>query len=205
MFSKSNYILYFIAFIIVLILAVCIVCHDLDNVDIEKDFVNFRGNQSNASRRNCNIETIYSVDDEQCSDICQEPGVFRSFNGKCVNILAFNQEAVHNDCDPRHGVLAYVLGNPEIGSTKLFCLSIDEGVQPDDPNEKNTLCTGEGASIDIDYVESFPQLDNCKCPDSKFLAQIPNTNTIRSRGVCIDKNLLPIMEYNDSVYDKNQL
>lgn len=205
MFSNSNYILYFLALILILLLVMCIVCHRLDNIIVKRTHINFPGNQADTTRRNCDVETIYSVDDEQCSAICQETGVFRSYNGKCVNILAFNQEAVHNNCNPKHGVLAYLLGNPELGSTKLFCLSIDEGVQPDDPNKPNTLCTGDGASIDINYVERFPQLSNCKCPDTKFLAQISNTNTIRSRGVCINKTLLPIMEYNNSVFSNNRL
>lgn len=183
----------------------CLVCQGMNNINIERLFINLPGKQGNTSRRNCDIETIYSVDDEQCNALCINNGSFRSYNGKCVNVLAFNQEAVHDDCNPKNGVLAYMLGNPEFGTTKLFCLSIDEGVQPDDPNKQNTLCSGKGASIDINYVEHFPQLINCKCPDTEFLALIPNTNTIRSRGVCVDKNILPIMQYNDRVFDKNKV
>ena len=149
----------------------------------------------------CQIFGTYQAD--ICEAICKQPGIFVSKNGACVNILAFSQQAVDNSCDPKKGVLAYLLGDPQFGRTKLLCLSIDPGVQPDNLKDPNTIC--EGGTIDINYIQSFPQLYSCKCPDDQFLATIQNTSVIRQRGVCVNKKQLPIYKLNKLVYDKTDV
>ncbi|ACH96237.1 pif-3 [Oryctes rhinoceros nudivirus] len=193
----------FIAIVIVLLVLIVVLLRAVSNIDVEQYDVEFPGTQRNMLKQNCDVETIYSVEDSQCEIICKQPGIFVSRNGVCVNILAFSQEAVENSCDPKKGVLAYLLGDPQFGKTKLLCLSIDQGVQPDDVTQENTICAG--GSIDINYVKSFPQLYSCSCPDDHFLALIPNTSTIRQRGVCVKNELRNVYDLNKLVYDKNAM
>lgn len=183
--------------------AIVVILQNVKNIDASKYMHNFPGTQSSSAKHDCDVETLYSVEDAQCAALCKHPGVFVSMHGACVNMLAFNQDIIHNGCDPKKGVLAYLLGNSQFGNTQLFCLSIDEGVQPDNVTEPNTICTG--GEIDINYIETFPQLSQCKCPDNKVLAVIPNTNTIRSRGVCVDKNYENFLKYNNSLYIRDNI
>lgn len=173
----------------------------VSNIEVEKPNVDFPGTQREMLKQNCDIETIYSVEDSQCNRICSQPGIFISKNGSCVNILAFSQEAVENECDPKKGVLAYLLGDPQFGKTKMLCLSIDQGVQPDNILQQNTLC--DGGTININYVDSFPQLYACNCPKDEILTTIPNTRIIRQRGVCVNKALYNIYKLNNLIFDKN--
>lgn len=190
-----------IIIVIILLIFIVLLLRIVSNIDVEGNNVDFPGTQREMLKQNCDVETIYTVEDSQCDLICKQPGIFVSKHGVCVNILAFSQEAVDNTCDPKKGVLAYLLGDPQFGKTKLLCLSVDQGVQPDNITEENTICTG--GSIDINYVESFPQLNSCKCPNDQFLALIPNTSTIRQRGTCVSNNLYDVYNLNKMVFNKN--
>lgn len=160
------------------------------------------GSQSELGRRDCNVELLYAMDDEQCSAICREPGIFRVRNGACVNVLAFESKtAVSNTCDPKHGVLAYLIGNSQFGSTSLLCLSVDLGIQPDDSNGRNRIC--ENGSVEIDYLRAYPQIENCECESGKILTFVESTSTIRSYGVCVPDSLRKTFEYNGLLYTPN--
>lgn len=163
----------------------------------------FPGSQNSLLKHDCNHNVVYSVEDSQCNMICKPPGTYISRNGVCIDILAFNHSTSENECSPKHGVLAYLIGDPQFGTTNLFCLSIDIGVQPDDIHKANTLC--QNGNIDIDYLESFPQLASCKCPDNTFLALISNNNNIRTRGICVDNDNRPFYENSNLVYDANNV
>lgn len=188
----------FVIIVIILLVLIIFLLKAVSNIDVEKHDIDFPGSQREMLKQNCDVETIYSVEDSQCEIICKQPGIFVSRNGACVNILAFSQEAVDNTCDPKKGVLAYLLGDPQFGKTKLLCLSVDQGVQPDNVVDPNTICSG--GKIDINYVESFPQLYSCTCPNNQVLALIPNTSTIRQRGVCVDRHLYNMYNLNNMIY-----
>ena len=145
-----------------------------------------RRSESELNKRDCDLEFIYSMLDEQCDAVCKPPSVYRSRHGVCVNVLAFDSETVENECDPKRGVLAYLIGDPEFGRTSLRCLSIDPGIQPNDPRGRNIICD-ESATVDIDYLNSFPRMESCRCPDGTELAIVANTSTVRRHGVCIDR------------------
>lgn len=168
------------------------------SINADKELVQFQGTQSSVLKRNCDSELIYSMADSQCKQICQEPGVFRTHNGVCVNVLSFDQAAVEDKCDPKKGVLAYLLGDPQFGTTKLRCLSIDPGLQPNDINKPNIVCVN--GTIDINYVEGFPQLNNCECPPATFLGTVQNTSTIRQHGTCKKMELLKVYNFNNSLF-----
>lgn len=184
---------------IILLIVLVVFLSTLTAFEIDKpDVVVFPGIVSDQLRRNCDVETVYSMSDGQCSMICKPPGIYRSHNGVCVNVLAFDQEYTVNKCSPTKGVFAYLLGDPQFGKTKMFCLSIDPGIQPDDVDKPNTIC--DGGEIDINYLESFPNAKNCRCPaDDQSLVQIANTAGVRIRGVCANRALFPIFAYNKLV------
>lgn len=182
-----------------LVLATYILYHMIPiKVAGDKPLMQFQGTQSNILRRNCDSELIYSMVDSQCNQICQQPGVFRSHNGVCVNLLSFDQEIVENKCDPAKGVFAYLLGDPQFGTTKLRCLSIDPGIQSNDIDKSNVICVN--GKIDINYVNAFPQLNNCECPPDTFLGTVQNTSAIRQHGTCKKINLLKIYDFNNSLF-----
>ena len=43
------------------------------------------GSQSEMYKRDCDVETVYSVSDSQCQAVCKQPGIFSSRNGACIN------------------------------------------------------------------------------------------------------------------------
>jgi len=184
--------------IAIMLILIVLVLANIESFDVQKKNYDFPGQQQESSQHNCDTELIYSMTDEQCNAICREPGVFVTRNGACVNIQSFNQTAVENECNPKNGVLAYLLGDPEFGTTKLLCLSIDPGVQPDDIKMPNTLCMN--GQLDVNYIESFPNLKHCTCADDEILATILDTSTIRTRGVCVKKQAQPIYELNRLLY-----
>lgn len=192
-----------IIFIILLLIFVLILLKEMSNFNVTKQRVDFPGTQSENIKRDCDVETTYSMEDAQCESICKQPGVFRTHNGVCINILTFDQEAIDNRCDPKQGVLAYLLGDPQFGRTKLICLSIDPGIQPDNIDKPNTIC--ENGNIEINYIQAFPQLNNCKCPTNTTLIQIPSTSIIRTRGVCVNDQLKPVFNYNKLLYNPNSV
>jgi hypothetical protein len=158
----------------------------LQNVNVggddDRPVVIFPGNRHEGLRRDCDVETVYVVEDSQCDAFCKQTGTYRERNGVCVNISVFASDSAKNTCDPTKGVLAFLMGDPQFGKTKFLCLSIDQGIQPNDPNEKNDICINGGTQT-IDYVLGFPQAENCRCPDA--LVNIPATSTVRSRGICV--------------------
>lgn len=154
---------------------------------------------TNSPRRNCDSEVIYAMTDAQCSNICRTTGMYRASNGRCVNVLALSTTNPQNNCDPERGVLAYMTGDPQLGTTHFRCLSIDLGIQGDSPDDPNILC--KDGNIDINYLETMPQLNQCTCPDDKVLAIIPNNRMIRTHGQCVSKNLLPVLEFANALYN----
>lgn len=168
------------------------------------DFLRNDGqNQARSLKRDCNVETVYAMQDEQCDLVCQGPSVFRAKRGVCVNVLVFETRTVENKCSAKDGVLAYLVGNSEFGNTQMICMSVDVGVRPDDLNKPNTLCQG-GGSIDIDYTKRFPSLDDCDCGEGKRLALIPATSTVRTRGVCVSNEIAPLFAHQNLLYQKTQ-
>lgn len=188
------------AIVIVLLLVILIfIISNISSMKFIKKQHNFPGTQQEIIKHNCDTETIYSVNNEQCNAVCREPGVFVSRNGACVNILSFNQTVGENECDPKKGVVAYLIGDTQLGNTKLLCLSIDPGVQPDDTTKPNTMC--QNGNIDIDYIEAFPTISHCTCtnPDD-ILVTILDTSAIRTRAACVKKENRPMFELNRLVY-----
>lgn len=166
------------------------------------DFLRNDGNQARSLKRDCNVETVYAMQDEQCDLVCQGPSVFRAKHGVCVNVLVFETRTVENKCSAKDGVLAYLVGNSEFGNTQMICMSVDVGIRPDDLNKPNTLC--QGGSIDIDYTKRFPSLDDCNCGEGKRLALIPATSTVRTRGVCVSGEMQPLFDTEGLMYEKNK-
>jgi len=147
------------------------------------------------SKRDCDIETVYAMDDTHCTEICYNGAQYASRNGICLNILVLTRSGnVANNCDPKRGLLAYMIGDPLLGRTDFTCLSIDMSIQPDDATLPNRLCgtgtegPGKGGIVDgvIDYTSAFPQAENCRCvSNDEIPVLIPDTATIRRHIRCV--------------------
>lgn len=76
-------------------------------------------------KHDCSVELIYSVNDYQCDTLCQGPGTYYSKNGACVNTVLKNikESNVQNDCDPRLGVLAFIIGDTQFGTIRIGTMS----------------------------------------------------------------------------------
>lgn len=161
-------------------------------------------NQTISHKHNCDVETIYSFNDQQCESVCSNIGSYISKNGVCVNVLAYKTTEVRNTCDPKRGVLAYLTGNSQFGSVNLRCLTIDDGIQPSDPTEPNIFCTN--GTINIDYLTAYPQFENCKCrTDNDILAMVANTNAVRAHGICVNKKFANFWKTSSLLYTKNHI
>lgn len=157
------------------------------------------GALSHAEKRDCDVETIYSMLDEHCDTVCKGPGIYRTKRGACVNLLVFDSASAvgrGDACDSRRGVLAYVAGNAQLGNTSLVCLSIDPGIAPDDPSRENRICENGFASID--YDRAFPETSECRCANDETRVLVPETSNVRSRAVCANARFAPLLRYNDA-------
>lgn len=154
--------------------------------------------QIKSELKDCENEIIYSVSNDQCNRICKHNNFYLSQNGICVNSIMVNSHVEENECNPERGVLAYLLGNSEIGTAKLFCISSDLGIQSNDLSKKNIIC--DGGEIDINYHKEFPLLRNCKCKNDEFLSIIAATDIIRRHGICIKNEMKPLYELNQLIY-----
>lgn len=192
-----------ISAVIILLVLMVVLLKSISNIQTSQKQVHFEEILNQSLKRDCDVELVYSMSDAQCEAVCKPPGVFYSKNGACVNILAFSQTAVTNECNPKNGVLAYLLGDPQFGKTKLLCLSIDPGIQPDDPNGHNKIC--EGGTINIDYRNSFPLVSSCKCADGTFLALLPGTSVVRASGACVNNALRKVLDFNGLTHQAEQV
>lgn len=193
---KSLYVL--ILIVLFLLIAIVFILNQLSDFNITKTQTLFYSTQSENLRYDCNSETIYSFDDNHCNTICKGVGAFRSHHGVCTNTVNFNQGSIINDCDPKQGLLAILVGDPQLGTVKFRCLSVDLGIRPHNIEDPNILC-GNG-EIDIDYVKEFPSLKSCRCKYDSTLVLIPSTSTIRTRGVCVPYAVEPLFKELNLLY-----
>jgi len=152
---------------------------------------------------NCDEFTVYSMTDDQCSAICLDDQSFRTKNGVCVNSLIFKSTDIENKCSSKDGLIAYLTGNTQFGKTDSICLSVDPGIRPDDIKEPNIIC--RNGEIDINYNDAFPVIKNCKCINKDdILIVVPNTSTIRAHGICVDKEMRSLFEFNQQLYNETE-
>lgn len=158
-----------------------------------------RGQLARTAKRDCDVETVYSMENAQCDAVCKPPGVYHSRNGVCVNVLflAASESTSENECDSKRGVIAYLSGNAQFGKTSLVCLSIDPGIAADDPRKPNALCSGEYVRLEpkIDYDARFPETGECACYSDATRLTLPETRNVRSRLVCASKKVAPVFRH----------
>lgn len=157
------------------------------NLKLNNENIKLSGNQTKFQKKDCSVQTVYSTNDIQCSLMCLSPNVYISKNGVCVNALVNKSSIIENKCSPEKGVLSYIVGDPQFGKSSILCLSIDIGIQPNDPMKNNIIC--KDGNIDINYVKSFPNIKNCKCSDDDFPAVIHATSNTRKHVTCLNKKL----------------
>lgn len=187
-------------YIILFIIISCIICFYLlhqtinrNKINVEQkptviDYISGHANNIIQNKKiNCGDETIFSISDEQCRDICYGDYVLKS--GTCVNkiILNYSQQS-NNVCDASRGFYSYMLGDGQLGTIYMHCLSIDPGIQSDDVNSKNIIL--KNGSIIIDYKKKFPQYNEGSCEWDKDILKIPSTMNVRERGVCVSSKIM---------------
>lgn len=150
------------------------------------------GNQEIFQKVDCNSYKVYSFTDDDCSKQCRDNN-FISMHGVCTK----NSTTITNKCDIKNGYLEFLEGDPELGTLNSICLSIDPGIQLNNSDQTNIIC--EGGEIDIDYTKSFPNVNQCKCSDSKIPILIENTSSVRKHAVCVDKNMIDVFNFNDLI------
>lgn len=183
----------------IICIILCILLSNIkQNIDLDRqnNMLELDGFQNIITKRDCSSETVYSITDSQCNQACYgNIGQFVSRNGICISSLILQSSVVENTCDPKKGVVAYLTGNTQTGQVSLTCLSIDVGIQSNDPNGPNIIC--QNGSIDVDYLKEFPQIENCKCLPTNVAGLIPYTPSIRQHVSCVSLNLYDVLKYND--------
>lgn len=117
------------------------------------------GSPASSTMRDCQSETVYSMTDNHCRTQCKPPGIYNNVDGICVNVTELSEGAPYRDkCDPKKGVIPYVVGDGQFGTLDVRCMSIDPGIQPDNVYLPNRICSGNVASVEIDYISQhgFP-------------------------------------------------
>lgn len=150
------------------------------------------GSPASSTMRDCQSETVYSMTDNHCRTQCKPPGIYNNVDGICVNVTELSEGAPYRDkCDPKKGVIPYVVGDGQFGTLDVRCMSIDPGIQPDNVYLPNRICSGNVASVEIDYISQhgFPQWTDCVCKENSVLVEIASTLTIRSRGLCVSRHI----------------
>lgn len=176
----------------------------MNNIDINENYVKFPMIHKEIYKKNCNVDVVYSMTDDECSKLCDNSGLFVNRHGICINSIVFNQKTVENTCDVKKGVVAYLTSDPAFGNSAMLCLSIDPGVRPNNLKLPNTLCPN--AVLEVNYKKKFPQLNDCQCDtNTETLIEIPNSSTIRTRGYCTNNNLLPIFQMNNLIHSNKKI
>jgi hypothetical protein len=191
-----------IRYIFVIFILVVLILFVLSIKNIPDDLIGIEKKNTKISpiphvhpfKKDCTLEIVYSVEDSQCQNICKQPGTYVSKNNACVNILSYSQDEQKDVCNPKDGVVAYIIGDPEYGDTKLLCLSTDIGIQPDSTTQENRMCQGGG--INIDYRQSYPKISDCNCNNDDIKVVVANTSVIRPYVQCSPKSTLRPYELN---------
>lgn len=143
-----------------------------------------------SKRIDCSTQTVYSITDTQCAEMCQQGDGYIEHNGICINKLILEYtNPISSKCDLKDGFASYLSSDGQLGTTYLNCLSIDPGIRSDDNTKKNKIL--KFGTIDIDYRKSYPQFETGRCDyyDDEVL-EIHGTMNVRARGVCINRHLI---------------
>lgn len=155
-------------------------------------------NVEQSTTIDCEHETVYSISDQQCRIVCDNSTAhYVEHNGMCVDSRVLNySSAANNECDPAKGVLGYMLGDGQLGTSYVHCLSVDMGVQPDDPKKRNMIVKN-AVDFTVDYNKGFPDWrdTNITCFNGDVKSSIPNTMNVRERAVCVPSAWASILEF----------
>jgi len=123
---------------------------------------------------NCEETLTYCFDNGDCNTKCANKN-YSCLTGVCRPSL---DEIVESDkCIASQGMLAYLVGNPAFGIYDFVCKSVDPGIAIS--NTVNKMCYPE--NFQFDYLERFPQIDSCECPDKVY---VPATAEKRAHVEC---------------------
>lgn len=192
---------FYFALLIILILLYIVV--NTKTVSTTKDTLKLEDLNKTFLRRNCNAEIVYSMSDEDCLKVCQSrDSPFVSHNGVCLNQTILDSQATDYKCDPMQGVFGYLSGNPQFGTTEVYCLSVDPGIRPDDIDLPNELCHQTCTLQNINYFQKMPNEENITCPNNTILLKLDRIESVRDSFFCVIEKSIDayILSHNNKVY-----
>lgn len=144
-----------------------------------------------SNRINCEQNTTYCFEDSHCNGICSIASSSKCSNGICINAAIINTTAPKNECNAERGVLTYFVGNPTLGRYDYLCKSIDLGIASDDITEPNKMC--KNGLILINYLQQFPDANQCNCFVGFTKIPLPETSQIRTYVECISNEKIHLI------------
>lgn len=178
--------------VISIILIICVfyffvlILNNKDVFTINKKIV-LGSNATQAPRIDCEQHVTYCFEDTDCAKLCQNISGSICRNGICLNTNVLNSTQPINECNAKRGVVTFFVGNTALGRYDSLCKSVDLGIAPDNPNETNNMC--KNGNININYLESFPSIQNCMCPPFTKSIILPATSIVRQYAHCLPENI----------------
>lgn len=168
-------ILIFCCIIILTCICVLLFVTNTNMVEILTDGELFKMLMSNffVNKINCETETTYCFSDAECNTKC-------TTSNKCMHGICKIETGYidYGDaCDPKMGMLAYLVGNPSFGIYNWICKSVDSGIAIS--NVENRMCFN--GSMGYDYTRHYPSITSCVCDDK---ITIPATREKRKHVEC---------------------
>lgn len=130
------------------------------------------------NRFDCTETPNFCFTDNDCMVQCTNSTTFKCIKGLCRNTYIY-ESSITNNCNPRQGMLGFLVGNPMLGKYDYICKSIDPGIALD--NGKVLMCDGQTPPININYLSKYPDTNQCTCENKMY---IPATSVKRGHYQC---------------------
>lgn len=134
-------------------------------------------NLFSSGKKDCIESKIYCFQDSDCLVKCTARDEFSCIHGTCKKSSVLTSNS-NNKCDPKMGVLGYLIGNTAFGTYSYICKSIDPGIAIS--TTENLMCKGD-STFNFNYLTEYPTKYNCMCKNQVL---IPATSQKREHVEC---------------------
>ena len=145
----------------------------------ENNFFNINSRVMSENKKYCSTYMSYCFNDSDCSIMCDLKNKYNCINGICKNNKIVTS-VPENKCDPKKGLIGYLVGNTAYGKYEFICKSIDLGIALS--IKTNLMCKGQ-KNMFIDYTTKFPTINQCSCINKSI---VPATQNKRKHVECDD-------------------
>lgn len=154
-------------------------------------------------RHNCDNETIFCFDDDDCTSKCVLNSSFKCKQGLCKKRDRLEVSGATDQCQSELGFVALYVGLPSIGTHTFVCKSLDPGIAYQEVSTmelKNRMCIG--GKIELDYRNKYPVTSDCKCGEHHVKVRFPANELVREHIACapraeMKKGDFRLLEYNN--------